>query len=330
MPSRRSLFLAAMVAALCSSTSARYVTLGGQCDDTKGDQFGCEGTVYMTCDPSSKRWISQNICFSACMQIPAFAQNCGRNTHGIEPEGAEPEAQPQPQPPQVPPSATQPPASSRTSPAPSASSALAPPPVPGASSVPAEGIATSTPSNILTPGGPGVGITDPTDRNPSVINGPANDNPNPHANSDSGHSRIPNAVIIAPTLGGAFIIAATAVALVVRKRRQNLNDKFAAGPAASVEAGGGRGSDIRPLFSGIDTGAGLVNVSSVLEKRYVVAHPYQPAADDEIQLNVGDVVRLSLLFNDGWAKGYNETLGTQGLLPCACIAEDAISPANGN
>ncbi|KAI8904184.1 hypothetical protein DFJ77DRAFT_528408 [Powellomyces hirtus] len=318
MPSRRSLFLAAMVAALCSSTSARYVTLGGQCDDTKGDQFGCEGTVYMT----------------SCMQIPAFAQNCGRNTHGIEPEGAEPEAQPQPQPqpqpPQVPPSATQPPASSRTSPAPSASSAPAPPPVPGASSVPAEGIATSTPSNILTPGVPGVGITDPIDRNPSVINGPANDNPNPHANSDSGHSRIPNAVIIAPTLGGAFIIAATAVALVVRKRRQNLNDKFAAGPTASVEAGGARGSDTRPLFSGIDTGAGLVNVSSVLEKRYVVAHPYQPAADDEIQLNVGDVVRLSLLFNDGWAKGYNETLGTQGLLPCACIAEDAISPANGN
>lgn len=58
----------------------------------------------------------------------------------------------------------------------------------------------------------------------------------------------------------------------------------------------------KPLFS--DGAAAHLNVTSVLEKRYQVAHDYSPTADDEIVLRVGDIVRLSLLFNDGWAKVY--------------------------
>ncbi|KAI9001617.1 hypothetical protein BC832DRAFT_133286 [Gaertneriomyces semiglobifer] len=63
------------------------------------------------------------------------------------------------------------------------------------------------------------------------------------------------------------------------------------------------------------------NVASVLEKKYVVKHEYQPVAEDEIKLSLDDRIRLDLLFNDGWAKGVNESTGQQGLLPVACLQE---------
>lgn len=90
-----------------------------------------------------------------------------------------------------------------------------------------------------------------------------------------------------------MIAAIAAVAIVIQKRNHTAHKHVEGGITSEMSA-------TKPLFS--DGVAGNLNVASVLEKRYVVAHIYHPAADDEIGLNVGDIVRLSLLFNDGWAK----------------------------
>lgn len=40
-------------------------------------------------------------------------------------------------------------------------------------------------------------------------------------------------------------------------------------------------------------------------QRYICIVDYEPAADDELKLRIGDTVVLELLFNDGWGKGKN-------------------------
>jgi hypothetical protein len=59
----------------------------------------------------------------------------------------------------------------------------------------------------------------------------------------------------------------------------------------------------------------------VLNKRYICIRDYTPIASDEVQLVVGDIVVLDLLFNDGWAKGKNESNKITGVLPVSCIEE---------
>ncbi|KNC96946.1 hypothetical protein, variant [Spizellomyces punctatus DAOM BR117] len=140
----------------------------------------------------------------------------------------------------------------------------------------------------------------------------------PLSNATSSGSSRSAAVIIVPVVAGVAVIAAAGAAFVVIRRRRQKNGY----PSKGTEAAHARGHDemsVKPLFAH-GSGAHL-NVASVLEKRYTVAHDYEPAADDEVHLRVGDIVRLSLLFNDGWAKGINETTGQHGLLPCACIQE---------
>ncbi|KAJ3180524.1 hypothetical protein HDU87_002033 [Geranomyces variabilis] len=255
-------------------------------------------------------------------------QNCGRNTHGIEPDAT---ATPTPPPASSPasspasaPASTPATAAAPTTPAtaiPSASLTL----VPGSNSLGAT--STSTPS-ILTPGAPGVSVADPSvsgnRSDPSSAIGQA-----PGSSSSSSSSR--TALIVGPILAAVVLLAVGAV-LATRRHQQNMKSSAAAsslraeagiGAAAGAIAAARNSDSSRPLFT---NGAGMLNVSSVLEKRYVCAHAYSPAADDEITLNVGDQVRLNLLFNDGWAKGYNETTGMQGLLPCACIKEEDATP----
>ncbi|KAJ3159534.1 hypothetical protein HDU86_001543 [Geranomyces michiganensis] len=316
--SPRSLLLAAL--ALClsvQSVHARYVVLGGPCA-TPGDEFGCDGTNYMQClgDGPSKRWQLQNICAEPCLTIAAFAMNCGRNSHGIEIDAT---VTPTP----ATSAAPAPTSAASTSDLPPASRTLAP----GSVSLPSA--STSTPS-ILTPGAPNVGVADPSGGNRSdpasaIVQGPV-------TSSSSSSNR--TALIVGP-IAAAIALLVVGAAVLTRRHRQN-QKSFLSGPGSNLRAEAGvgamaagamavgRNSDSsRPLFS---NGAGMLNVSSVLEKRYVCAHAYSPAADDEITLNVGDRVRLNLLFNDGWAKGYNETTGMQGLLPCACIKEEDLTP----
>ncbi|OUM66209.1 hypothetical protein PIROE2DRAFT_59527 [Piromyces sp. E2] len=52
-----------------------------------------------------------------------------------------------------------------------------------------------------------------------------------------------------------------------------------------------------------------------------VFHEYIPKINDEIQLNVGDIVKVTKIFDDGWAYGTNISTDCEGALPLACCTE---------
>jgi len=52
-----------------------------------------------------------------------------------------------------------------------------------------------------------------------------------------------------------------------------------------------------------------------------VFHEYIPKINDEIQLNVGDIVKVTKIFDDGWAYGTNVSTDCEGALPLACCTE---------
>ncbi|KAF7721094.1 hypothetical protein EC973_005412 [Apophysomyces ossiformis] len=53
---------------------------------------------------------------------------------------------------------------------------------------------------------------------------------------------------------------------------------------------------------------------------FEVVHPYPPHMGDELGLHVGDIVCLAMLFDDGWALGFNVTTGLKGVFPAVCVA----------
>eukprot|EP00842_Homolaphlyctis_polyrhiza_P000615 jgi/Hompol1/1554/HPOL_005634-RA len=63
------------------------------------------------------------------------------------------------------------------------------------------------------------------------------------------------------------------------------------------------------------------DVGTILDKKFIVTTDYEPSASDELRLRVGDSIVLDLLFNDGWAKGKNESTRQEGILPVACISQ---------
>ncbi|KAJ3218836.1 hypothetical protein HK099_004912 [Clydaea vesicula] len=50
-------------------------------------------------------------------------------------------------------------------------------------------------------------------------------------------------------------------------------------------------------------------------KKYTVLQDYLPNASDELDLRIGDVVLLNVVYNDGWGHAYNETTNMEGALP---------------
>ncbi|KAJ3091786.1 hypothetical protein HK102_013431 [Quaeritorhiza haematococci] len=86
-------------------------------------------------------------------------------------------------------------------------------------------------------------------------------------------------------------------------------------PATLVEAGlmknGGHGPGIPVEDSS--------HPNSAFLSKYVVHMSYHAQLPDELTLNVGDVVVLETMYNDGWAFGRNETSGEQGALPVATL-----------
>ncbi|KAI9101717.1 hypothetical protein DFS34DRAFT_427647 [Phlyctochytrium arcticum] len=265
-------------------------TLGGSCVPSV-DVFGCQGVNYMSCDPQSNRWILQNLCPADCLTIPSFAANCGRNSNGITP-----------------------------SPTPGASpTATVVPPGP----TPTSSTGTGTPSPS----------TNPSNSLPSIF--PSNSS-DASSSPSSSSSKILAAIIVPIVVAVALMVAVFAFCLYRRRKHSELHgpNYSAAGKHRDeglnrMEAGGSAVTLGGAALNSGKPAGGLpahLNVASVLEKRYVVAHDYQPAADDEVNLRVGDIIHLSLLFNDGWAKGTNESTGEHGLLPCACIHEMPATP----
>ena len=54
-------------------------------------------------------------------------------------------------------------------------------------------------------------------------------------------------------------------------------------------------------------------------KNVLVIHPYNATMDDEVDLRVGDFIRVTTEFGDGWCLGYNHTLHSEGIFPSACV-----------
>ncbi|ORY47166.1 hypothetical protein LY90DRAFT_671250 [Neocallimastix californiae] len=64
-----------------------------------------------------------------------------------------------------------------------------------------------------------------------------------------------------------------------------------------------------------------LSVNSSDNNLFYVFHEYIPKINDEIQLNVGDIVKIKEIFDDGWAYGTNISTDCEGALPLACCTE---------
>jgi hypothetical protein len=59
--------------------------------------------------------------------------------------------------------------------------------------------------------------------------------------------------------------------------------------------------------------------SELCHQQYYVSFAYEPVLNDEIQLNLGDVVTIYKVYDDGWARGYNANTNQYGMLPIGCL-----------
>ncbi|KAI8817502.1 uncharacterized protein EV422DRAFT_540918 [Fimicolochytrium jonesii] len=301
MPSIKTLALTAGAILLSSSFVAAQnnVHLGAACTPAQ-DQFGCDGVTFVSCDKDQRKWITQNLCTGPCINDPPYSSLCSSNSQ-VGPLGAG-----------APAATTSNPATPATTNAanPAGSTGGAATPNPASSGSAAS--ATANPSSTATP---------------TTNNSNANQDPNASSSSSSSHI----GAIIGGIVGALVLLALIAAFFIYRRRKTtgSATNTPLMGPTPPVtfasagkqemgEAGGAGEGSSSSAIGGIAAG---LSVASVLEKNYVVRHDYQPAAEDEVQLKVGDRIRLDLLFNDGWAKGTNETTGQQGLLPVACLQD---------
>ncbi|KAI9141758.1 hypothetical protein BKA69DRAFT_1021429, partial [Paraphysoderma sedebokerense] len=53
---------------------------------------------------------------------------------------------------------------------------------------------------------------------------------------------------------------------------------------------------------------------------FTVTHIYRRALDDELDLDIGDMVLIVDVYDDGWAYGQNMTKSSKaGVFPLACV-----------
>ncbi|KAJ3043990.1 hypothetical protein HDV00_003517 [Rhizophlyctis rosea] len=108
---------------------------------------------------------------------------------------------------------------------------------------------------------------------------------NPSSNNTSSSSSPNIGAIIGGIVAALIIIGALAAFVLIRRKKSNKQPSSMPSGKNAEE-----GASLRPN----DT----LNVVSVLEKKYIVQHAYEPAAEDEIRLQPGERVKLDLLFND--------------------------------
>ncbi|KAL2913397.1 fus1 actin binding activity protein [Polyrhizophydium stewartii] len=51
-----------------------------------------------------------------------------------------------------------------------------------------------------------------------------------------------------------------------------------------------------------------------------VIQPYRARQPDELDLDIGDIIHVVRVFEDGWGKGRNATSGNAGIFPVVCLA----------
>lgn len=55
------------------------------------------------------------------------------------------------------------------------------------------------------------------------------------------------------------------------------------------------------------------------KESYIVEQPHTPANDDELELKIGEIVKVLEQFEDGWAFGLNITTDETGVFPLVCL-----------
>ncbi|KAJ3182828.1 hypothetical protein HDU85_002431 [Gaertneriomyces sp. JEL0708] len=165
------------------------------------------------------------------------------------------------------------------------------------------------------------GVPTPPTSTTSGSNPTQTGNPSPGASTTSSKSN--TGAIVGGVVGGlAGLALLLGLLFFVRRRKTGANPSTGPTLGAPATRSSGKAQEEGLSMAGASSSTlNAANVASVLEKKYVVKHEYQPVAEDEIKLSVDDRIRLDLLFNDGWAKGVNESTGQQGLLPVACLQE---------
>ncbi|KAI8618260.1 hypothetical protein BC830DRAFT_964281 [Chytriomyces sp. MP71] len=66
--------------------------------------------------------------------------------------------------------------------------------------------------------------------------------------------------------------------------------------------------------------AAVVSVGKDKDGFYTVTSDFDPQIQDEIELRVGDKVKLIKEYDDGWGTGLNTATNVEGLLPLDCLA----------
>lgn len=58
------------------------------------------------------------------------------------------------------------------------------------------------------------------------------------------------------------------------------------------------------------------------ELKYKVVRIFNPSEDDEIKLNLGDLIEITTIFEDGWCEGINISTNQRGVFPRSCVIEE--------
>ncbi|ORX87867.1 hypothetical protein BCR32DRAFT_288986 [Anaeromyces robustus] len=104
---------------------------------------------------------------------------------------------------------------------------------------------------------------------------------------------------------------------IYKKKNSNLFNKY----KRHVNFDFVEGSTKLPYEGEEEGGETSYTVKSTENNLLYVFHEYIPKINDEIQLNVGDIVKVSKIFDDGWAYGTNISTDCEGALPLACCTE---------
>ncbi|KAL5033781.1 hypothetical protein RTP6_001699 [Batrachochytrium dendrobatidis] len=261
--------------------------LGKPCKPTI-DHFACEARNFLTCDTTASTWQVQNVCASGpCTADPTFGSYCYNNS------------------------------------------------LPGGSNAPST---TSSSSASLSP-------SKSTDKLASTSIPTLTSN----AESNTTSGGLSSGLVIGISVGVSLLVLIIVIgiaAYVLMHRKSKNKDELQSEPALSngarkrtstlaglvmvgndkqhnseYIAGSRDPNSLLPASNTNRTSSDANGVGAILEKAFIVTTDYEPCASDELRLRVGDSIVLDLLFNDGWAKGKNESTRQEGILPVACITQ---------
>ncbi|KAI8831386.1 hypothetical protein BC829DRAFT_494512 [Chytridium lagenaria] len=155
-------------------------------------------------------------------------------------------------------------------------------------------------------------------KNPKQTNAPGSD----------GKSSFWSAGAIAGVAVGCVLVVGGIIAgvVVVQRRGSRIKKpftikKFNHNPLLGGNGGNGAATGASTALLGGGGGAGPVGVvSGDLRPRRVI-YDYEPVQPDEILLTPGDLVEVSVEYDDGWATGKNLSTGRIGTFPVTCLAK---------